>query len=118
MDIIFLALFLGLAAFCLLLGSWKRITLVIIIGVAFLVLSSMIMLGTGVQVINGTETTWVGYNEYANDSVFCHNCTPDYATPTPIACGDSIYPVCDGWCEEGFYCDVFEQSGCECKEFI
>jgi hypothetical protein len=69
MDFLFLALFLVLAGFFVVVGSWRRVAVVSFVGVAFLILSSLFVLSTGVEVVNGTGTTWIDYYAFSNETV-------------------------------------------------
>jgi hypothetical protein len=62
MDLLFLVFLLVLAGFFLLVGSWRGVALVTFIGVTFLALSSFFVLSTGVEVVNGTNTTYSDYS--------------------------------------------------------
>lgn len=69
MDFLFLGLFLVLAGFFITLGSWRRVAVVSFIGVAFLLFSSFLVLGTGVEAVNGTGTTYIDYYAFSNETV-------------------------------------------------
>lgn len=69
MDFLFLSLFFVLAGFFIVVGSWRRVAVVSFIGVTFLILSSLFILGSGVEVVNGTGTTWIDYYAFANETV-------------------------------------------------
>ena len=68
MDFLFLALFLTLAGFFVIVGSWRRVALVSFVGVTFIVLSSLFVLSSGVEVVNGTATTWQDYYAFSNET--------------------------------------------------
>ena len=69
MDFLFLALFLVLAGFFIIVGSWRRVAVVSFIGVTFLILASFFVLSTGVEVVNGSGTTWQNYYAFSNETV-------------------------------------------------
>jgi hypothetical protein len=114
MDFLFLGLFLVFAGFFVVLGSWRRVAVISFVGVAFLVISSMFILTTGIETINGSTQTWVGYSEFANDTVTCVNCNAS-VTPTPIVytC-ESTYPACGGTCAVGACMLNGTNSSCYC----
>lgn len=75
MDFLFLLLLMCLAGFFLLWGSWKHASLAVFIGTTFLILSSMFVLSSGVEVVNGTRTQWDEYNVLTVDTDTGYNTT-------------------------------------------
>jgi len=68
MDFLFLALFLVIAGFFIIVGSWRRVAVISFVGVTFILLSSLFVLSTGVEVVNGTGTTWSNYYAFTNET--------------------------------------------------
>jgi hypothetical protein len=69
LDLLFLTLFLVFAGFFLVLGSWRRVALISFIGVTFLILACLFILGSGVEVVSGTATTWSNYSAFSNETI-------------------------------------------------
>ena len=68
MDFLFLLFFFGLSAFFIVTGSWRKSALVGFVGIVFLILSAFFVLSTGIEVVNGTNTTFSSYSVLTNDT--------------------------------------------------
>jgi len=67
-DFLFLLFFFGLSAFFIVTGSWRKSALVGFVGIVFLILSAFFVLSTGIEVVNGTNTTFSSYSVLTNDT--------------------------------------------------
>lgn len=75
MDFLFLLFFFGLSLLFILLGSWKKIALLVFAGVTFLIFSSLFILTSGVEVVNGTATSYSNYSAFTNETGYGLNTT-------------------------------------------
>lgn len=121
MDLLIFGFLLALSIAFLGIGFLFKNRLFVLSGGVIMVLVGFFTNGASVAAlvpVNETTVYTPDYFVFADDNTTCVCCnfTPD-ASPEPVACEVSEYPVCGGYCEQGFECSA-GVGKCECVQEV